>query len=54
LFAGAIDVTVGDATVTIDNPGTGVAFDASAARPGMVYVWAEDKVQRAIATVTFR
>jgi hypothetical protein len=54
LFEGAIDVTVGGTTVVIDNPGTGVAFDAGAAQPGMVYVWAEDKVQRAIATVTFR
>jgi hypothetical protein len=54
LFGGIIDVTVGGSTVTIENPGTGVAFDASAARPGMVYVWADDKVQRAIATVTFR
>lgn len=54
LFEGAIDVSVGGTTVVIDNPGTGVAFDAGAAQPGMVYVWAEDKVQRAIATVTFR
>jgi hypothetical protein len=54
LFSGAINVTVGGTTVAIDNPGTGVAFDSSAAQPGMVYVWADDKVQRAIATVIFR
>jgi hypothetical protein len=54
LLDGAIDVTVNGATVAIDNAGTGVGFDAGASQPGMVYVWAEDKVQRALDTVTFR
>jgi hypothetical protein len=54
LFSGAIDVSVSGVTVTVNNPGTGVAFDASAVQPGMVYVWADDKVQRALDTVTFR
>lgn len=54
LFEGAIDVTVGATTVIVENPGTGVALDPGATQPGMVYVWAEDKIQRAVATVTFR
>jgi hypothetical protein len=54
LLGGAIDVTVGTNTVAVENVGTGVAFDPGATQPGMVYVWADDKVQRAIATVTFR
>jgi hypothetical protein len=53
LIEGAIDVTVQGTTVAVDNAGTGVTFNAGATQPGMVSVWPDEKVSRALATVTF-
>jgi hypothetical protein len=53
LFDGAVSVTNAGATVDLTAPGQGTSFANAAAPPGPVVVWGQDKVGRALATVTF-
>ncbi len=54
LFDGAVSVSNAGATNNLSTPGDGVTMDTAATPPGPLVVWAADKVDRAIATVTFR
>jgi hypothetical protein len=51
LFEGAVSVTVGGETVLLDAGGLGANFGGAAAMS--VTRWPQDKVARALATVTF-
>ncbi len=53
LFEGAVSVTHAGATVNLTAPGQGTSFANAAVPPGPVVVWGRDKVNRAVATVTF-
>jgi hypothetical protein len=53
LFEGAVSVTNAGQTVVLSAPGQGTSFGTAAAPPGPVIVWAQDKVDRAVATITF-
>jgi hypothetical protein len=53
LFEGAVDVTNAGVTASLTTPGQGVDLAANAAPPGAITLWAQDKVARAVATVTF-
>jgi hypothetical protein len=54
LFEGAVAVTNAGVTVNLTAPGQGTNLATAAAPPEPVIVWAQDKVARAVATVTFR
>ena len=54
LLEGAVTVENGSGVVSLERRGAGVQIDRLDARPGPAVVWPSDKVQRAIATVTFR
>ena len=53
LLEGAVSVTHSGATVNLTTPGQGTSFANAAAPPGSVVVWGQDKVNRALATITF-
>ena len=53
LLDGEIVVASPAGTVVLDEPGEGVSFAAPGAPPGAVTLWPQDKVQRALAAVTF-
>jgi hypothetical protein len=53
LLDGAIEVTAGGVTRTLDNPGQGVDVAAPGAPPGPVVQWAPAKSAEALATVSF-
>ncbi len=53
LLEGAVSVTNAGATVDLSAPGEGTSFANAAAPPGPVVTWGQDKVGRALATVTF-
>jgi hypothetical protein len=53
LFEGAVSVSNAGTTVDLTEAGQGVSFDNAAAAPGPITVWPQDKVARAVATVTF-
>jgi len=53
LFEGAVSVAHVGATVELTAPGQGTSFANAASPPGPVIVWGQDKVGRALATVTF-
>jgi hypothetical protein len=54
LIEGAVSVSNAAGEQILSAPGQGTNIAASGAAPGPVTVWAPDKVNRAIATVTFR
>jgi hypothetical protein len=53
VFEGAVSVTNAGGTVLLSAPGQGTSFPNAAAPPGPITVWAQDKVDRAVATITF-
>jgi hypothetical protein len=54
LIEGAVTVTNAAGEQTLDTPGQGTNIAAPGAAPGPVTIWPQDKVDRAIATVTFQ
>src|SRR5262249_41421970 len=54
LFDGAVSVTNAGAATDLTMPGDGVNLPTLVSPPGGVLTWAADKVDRAVATVTFR
>jgi hypothetical protein len=54
LFKGRVEVSTAAGSVVLDQPGVGTNIDAPGAAPGPVTHWPQAKVDRAIATVTFR
>jgi len=54
LIEGAVSVSNAAGEQILSAPGQGTNIAAPGAAPGSVTVWAPDKVNRAIATVTFR
>ncbi len=54
LIAGAVSVSNAAGQQILNAPGQGTNIAAPGAAPGPVTVWPQDKVNRAIATVTFR
>lgn len=53
LVEGEVTVTNAAGTVTLDTPGTGTSIPAADTAPTEPVEWAEEKVQRAVATVSF-
>ena len=53
LIDGVIEVTTQAGTVILDRPGTGTTLRAADAPPSDPVVWAGDKVDRAIAAISF-
>jgi hypothetical protein len=53
LFEGSVTVTSNGVQVILDQPGEGVDINPVAAVPGPVVNWAQAKIDRAVATVTF-
>jgi hypothetical protein len=54
LIAGAVRVSNAAGAQTLDRPGQGTNIARQGAAPGPVTFWPQDKVGRAIATVTFQ
>ena len=54
LIEGAVTVTNANGEQTLDTPGQGTNISTPDAAPGPVTIWPQDKVDRAIATVTFQ
>ena len=54
LIEGAVTVTNPSGEQTLDTPGQGTNIATPDAAPGPVTIWPQDKVDRAIATVTFQ
>ncbi len=54
LLDGAVLVTTTGGSVLLDSPGEGTNIAAAGRPPGPVTVWPQDKVERAVATITFR
>jgi hypothetical protein len=54
LFEGAVDVTNAGVVANLTVPGEGVDLATPAAPPGAVASWAQDKIARAVATITFQ
>jgi len=54
LIDGAVTVTNAAGEQVLDQPGQGTNIAAAGAAPGAVTIWPQAKVNRAIATVTFR
>jgi hypothetical protein len=54
LIEGAVTVTNANGQQTLDSPGQGTNISTPGAAPGPVTIWPQDKVNRAIATVTFQ
>jgi hypothetical protein len=53
LFEGSISVTSGGVTTVLEAAGSGINLPAAGGAPGEATIWPEDKVARALATVTF-
>lgn len=53
LLEGAVVVTNPSGEVVLDEPGEGVNIAAPGAAPGLVTLWPQDKVARALAAVAF-
>jgi hypothetical protein len=53
LIAGSVSVSAGGREVAMSESGQGVTLESAGAAPGEVFLWAPDKVARAVATVTF-
>lgn len=53
LIDGAVEVTTQAGTVVLDRPGTGTTLRAADAAPSAPVVWPGDKVDRAIAAISF-
>lgn len=53
LMEGEVSVTTNGGTVLLDTPGTGTTVTASDTAPAEPVVWADARIQRALATVTF-
>jgi hypothetical protein len=54
LLEGRITVTQGGVTAVLEKVDDGVDLEPGRAPPGQVKTWAQPKIDRAIATVTFR
>jgi hypothetical protein len=54
LAEGIVTVSAGGGTVVLSRRGSGTNIDRIGALPGNVTQWPQDKIARAIATVTFR
>lgn len=54
LIDGAVTVTNANGEQVLDTPGQGTNISTPDAAPGPVTIWPQDKVDRAIATVTFQ
>jgi hypothetical protein len=54
LIEGSVSVSNAAGAQILNTPGQGTNVAAPGAAPGPVTIWAQDKVSRAIATVTFR
>ena len=54
LLEGAVRVMTTAGSVLLDTPGQGTSIAGAARPPGTVTIWPQDKVDRAVATVTFR
>ncbi len=54
LIEGSVTVTNAAGTQTLDAAGQGTNIAAPGAAPGAVTIWPQDKVNRALATVTFQ
>jgi hypothetical protein len=54
LIEGAVSVSNAAGQQILNLPGQGTNIAAPGAAPGPVTLWAPDKVNRALATVTFR
>jgi hypothetical protein len=54
LIDGAVTVTNAAGEQVLDTPGQGTNITAPGAAPGPVTIWPQDKVDRAVATVTFQ
>ena len=54
LLDGAVTVTTGAGQVVLDSPGEGVNITDFRAAPGPVTIWPQDKVDRALSSVTFQ
>jgi hypothetical protein len=54
LIDGVVSVSNAAGQQILNQPGQGTNIAAAGAAPGAVTFWAQDKVARAIATVTFR
>ena len=54
LIEGEVTVTNANGEQALDTPGEGTNIATPDAAPGAVTIWPQDKVDRAIATVTFQ
>lgn len=54
LIEGEVSVTTAAGQVILDTPGTGTTIPAADQPPTAPVDWAQDKIQRAVATVTFQ
>lgn len=54
LIEGAVTVTNANGEAVLDTPGQGTNIATPDAAPGPVTIWPQDKVDRALATVTFQ
>lgn len=53
LFEGAVAVTNPQGATVLQRPGQGIIVEGPAQAPGPATVWAQDKIDRAIASVSF-
>jgi hypothetical protein len=53
LIDGSVSVSAGSREVVMSAPGEGVTLDRAGAAPSDAFLWAPDRVARAVATVTF-
>lgn len=53
LQSGVVEVTTAGGSVTLTTPGTGTTITAPEAPPSEPVAWSEDKIARAVDTVTF-
>jgi hypothetical protein len=54
LLDGEVTITTEGGSVTLSDPGTGTTLTGAAEAPGAIVEWPQEKVDRAIATVTFQ
>jgi len=54
LMEGAVQVSNAAGTRTLDQPGQGTNIGAPGKAPGLVTLWPQAKIDRAMATVAFR
>jgi len=54
LFDGAVSVSNGGGSVILDDTQQGTSVESAVTAPAPVVIWTQDKIDRAVATVTFQ